>query len=122
MRDRLKQLPVFFWGSTTFHCDTHWQPSADIYSTRTGWLLKVDLAGVRREDITVEVSGSRIRVSGHRRDWVSEAGCRHHSMEISYNCFERIFELPGALEEARIESDYRDGVLLIRVQAEGGKP
>ena len=121
MRDRPKQMPVFFWASTNYLCETRWQPSADIYSTRTGWLVKVDLAGVRREDITVEVTGSRIKVSGHRRDWVSEADCRHYSMEISYHCFERIFELPGALGEARIESEYRDGVLLIRVQTEGGK-
>jgi len=34
-----------------------WRPAADIYRTRTGWILKFDLAGVRPEDILVQILG-----------------------------------------------------------------
>ena len=53
-----------------------WQPAVDVYRTATGWLLKFDLAGVRPEDIDVNVSGSRLTVRGQRRDWSTEKGCR----------------------------------------------
>src|SRR5579864_7170066 len=99
--------------------DTLWQPSADVYRTRTGWLLKFDLAGVRPEDVTVSVRGRRVSVSGIRRDFIAEEGCSYYSMEISYNRFERSLEMPADLENARITLEARDGLLLVRMITEG---
>jgi HSP20 family protein len=96
-----------------------WQPSADIYRTRNGWLLKFDLAGVRPEDVTVSVRGRRVSVSGVRRDFIAEEGCSYYSMEISYNRFERSLEMPANLENARITLEARDGLLLVRMVTEG---
>jgi HSP20 family protein len=96
-----------------------WQPSADIYRTRNGWLLKFDLAGVRPEDVTVSVRGRRVSVSGVRRDYIVEEGCSYYSMEISYNRFERSLEMPANLENARITLEARDGLLLVRMITEG---
>jgi HSP20 family protein len=92
-----------------------WQPPVDVYRGRCGWLLKFDLAGVRPEDVQVLISGSRITVSGVRRDWVLEQGYVHHSMEISYNRFERTIALPGDLTDAEFSLETRDGLLLVRV-------
>ena len=39
---------------------TPWQPSADVYRTRDGWLVKFDLAGVKTEDVTVSMRGRRV--------------------------------------------------------------
>ena len=96
-----------------------WQPSADVYRTRNGWLLKFDLAGVRPEDVTVSVQGRRVSVSGVRRDFIAEEGCSYYSMEISYNRFERSLEMPADLENARITLEARDGLLLVRMVTEG---
>jgi len=98
-----------------------WQPSADIYRTRNGWLLKFDLAGVRPEDVTVSVRGRRVSVSGVRRDFIAEEGCSYYSMEISYNRFERSLEMPVNLENARITLEARDGLLLVRMVTEGNE-
>ena len=49
-----------------------WQPSADVYRTRDGWVLKFDLAGVRADEVTVSIRGRRVCVSGVRRDTVVE--------------------------------------------------
>lgn len=93
-----------------------WQPAADIYRTRTGWLLKFDLAGVRMEDVQVHVGRRAVSVSGVRRDWmVEDAGCRHYSMEISYSRFQRTIELPDEISAARTAVDYRDGILTVRI-------
>ena len=96
-----------------------WQPPVDIYRRKNEWLLKFDLAGVRAEDVEVRIAGSRITVAGVRRDWVVEQGYSYHSMEISYNRFERAIELPGDLSGAGYALETIDGLLLVRVRYEG---
>ncbi len=51
-----------------------WQPSADVYRTKDGWLVKFDLAGVQIGDVTVALRGRRLIVSGVRRDSFLEEG------------------------------------------------
>jgi HSP20 family protein len=93
-----------------------WRPPVDVYRKGDAWLLKFDLAGVRVEDVRVRVSRSRVTVSGIRKDWVVEEGYQYHSMEISYNRFERSIELPGDLSGAEFSLEARDGLLLVRVE------
>jgi HSP20 family protein len=93
-----------------------WKPPVDVYRRGSGWLLKFDLAGVRSEDVRVRIGASRVTVSGVRRDWVVEQGYSYHSMEISYNRFERSVELPGDLSRAEYSLEARDGLLLVRVE------
>ena len=96
-----------------------WQPAVDVYRSQHGWILKFELAGVRLEDIHVQVSTHAVTVTGVRRDCLlEEAGCRHYSMEISYCRFERTIELPDDLETAKFRLDYRDGILYVRILAE----
>lgn len=90
-----------------------WQPSADIYRIEQGWLVKLDLAGVRSEDIHLSVRGQYLIIQGLRRDWIVETGQQYYSMEIAYNRFKRVIELPTHLEHSRITTEYRDGMLLI---------
>jgi HSP20 family protein len=92
-----------------------WRPAADIYRTPEGWVIKMDLAGVRPEDINVIASGSQIFVSGARRDRFVGEGWSHYSMEITYSRFERTIELPCSLEQAEIRVEYLDGLLLAHV-------
>jgi HSP20 family protein len=96
-----------------------WQPSADVYRTRDGWLIKFDLAGVKIEDVTVSIRGRYVSITGVRRDSILEEGSTYYSMEISYNRFERSMELPADLETARVLIAARDGLLLVRMITEG---
>jgi HSP20 family protein len=95
-----------------------WRPSADVYQTRKGWLVKFDLAGVRPGDFALEVQGSRLTVHGTRRDCTLEEGCSHYRLEIAYSRFERSLDLPCNLQRAAIATDYRDGMLLVHVHTE----
>ena len=92
-----------------------WRPSADVYRTPHGWVVKIELAGVRPEDINVMPSGSELFVSGVRRDRFVEEGWSHYSMEIAYSRFERTIELPCDLDRAGISIEFHDGLLLVRV-------
>jgi len=117
--DKPKQLPVVLFASSPAAEATCWQPAVDIYRSRSGWLLKFDLAGVRVEDVEVLVEGCRVTVRGVRRDWVLEEGYWHYSMEIAYNRFERTVQLPCDLAHAHAHLDYRHGILVVRLEAEG---
>jgi HSP20 family protein len=92
-----------------------WQPHVDVYQAGAGWLVKFDLAGVRPSDIQVELSGRRLTVRGERRDWTIREGQQAYSMEIAYNRFERVVQLPLDLEKARLASEYRDGMFLVSI-------
>lgn len=67
--------------------DTHaeWLPSADIYRMTDGWLVKVELAGVRSDELQLLTEGCELVLSGRRRDWIIEHGRQCHSMEIAYS-------------------------------------
>ena len=110
-RDRVLQVPVFQTSETAV-----WQPLLDIYELRDGWLIKADLAGVRPNEVTVSMIGRRVTIRGLRRDLSIEEGCCQYRMEISYSRFERTVELPSDPGPASVQTDYRDGMLLIRIR------
>lgn len=92
-----------------------WQPRADIYRCSGGLLVKLEIAGVAESDIAIELDGDTLVISGRRRDWSVEATTEFLSMEISYDRFKRSLRLPAAVDAARIETEYRDGMLLVRL-------
>lgn len=93
-----------------------WRPAVDIYRKGPAWLLKFDLAGVLPQDVRIRLSGNRITVSGVRRDYIAEQGYSYHSMEITYNRFERTIELPGDLSNAEYSLEAHDGLLYVKVE------
>jgi HSP20 family protein len=93
-----------------------WNPAADVYRTRDGWLVKLDLAGVRAEDIQITLDDRLLRVSGLRRDSFCGEGISHYQLEITYSRFEKIVQFPCNIEQAKIERDYRDGLLLLHLR------
>jgi HSP20 family protein len=116
--DSIRLLHSLFLPAVGALRQAGWQPSADVYRTPDGWLVKLDLAGVRPEDTQVSVHGRHLIVRGTRRDWCVEEGCRHYSMEISYSRFERSIALPTDLEHARLATEHRHGMLLVRIRKE----
>jgi HSP20 family protein len=119
--DKIRQRWSLFFPAAEAVSDTAWHPPADVYRTQAGWLVKLDLAGVRPEDVQVSVSGNRLTVRGSRRDCSVQEGCSHYQMEIAYSQFERSLTLPCDLDRARVSAEHRHGMLLIDVQLQGEK-
>lgn len=116
-RDVIRLMQALF-PQAAQGCAGAWCPAADLYRTRSGWLVKIDLAGVRPEEVRLRVEGRRLSVSGSRRDCTLSEGCSHYHMEIAYSRFERTFELPDELDAASVATDYRDGMLHVHVRTE----
>lgn len=94
-----------------------WRPSADLYRTAYGWLLKLEVAGVRPEDVQLQTQGRWLIVTGARRDLVLDGDSSCQSLEISYDTFERRFEFPVELTQTSISSEVQNGMLLVRIRA-----
>ncbi len=119
--DKAHQLRSLFFPGSAANAEVAWQPSADIYRTRQGWLVKLDVSGVLPEDVQVSVRGNQLIIRGTRRDWSLHEGCSHYHMEIAYSTFERSLTLPCDLEHAHVSAEHRHGMLLIDIQLEGEK-
>jgi len=109
-----KPMSLFFMSAEAAAAMA-WRPPADIYRSLQGWVVKIELAGVRPEDVNVMVSGSQLFVSGVRRDKFVEEGWSHYSMEITYSRFERTIELPCDIERASVSVEWHNGLMLVRV-------
>ncbi|HUE82295.1 MAG TPA: Hsp20/alpha crystallin family protein [Pyrinomonadaceae bacterium] len=95
-----------------------WNPSADVYRSRDGWIIKVDLAGVNSSDLEIELQDSGLRIRGCRRDTSCTEGFVCHQMEITYSRFEKLIQFPCAIQGASLDHDYRDGFLIIHLRCE----
>ncbi|HEV2915242.1 MAG TPA: Hsp20/alpha crystallin family protein [Pyrinomonadaceae bacterium] len=95
-----------------------WCPAADIYRTRDGWLVKVDLAGVTPDDLEITLSGATLRLSGCRRDTFYGEGVTCQQLEITYSRFEKTLQFPCPIEGAHLMRDYRDGLLILHLRGE----
>ena len=91
-----------------------WDPAADVYRTREGWIVKVELAGVADRDLEIEIAGDTLRVAGLRRDEVFTEAVTYHQLEIIYSRFERTIRFPCPIEGAAVERHYKDGLLVLR--------
>jgi HSP20 family protein len=118
-RDLIRLMQSLFLPGVRSLQEGPWCPSADVYRTPTGWLVKLDLAGIRLEEVEVALSSSCLIVRGTRRDRCLREVRHCYRMEIAYSRFERVIDLPADLDQARIATEYRDGMLLIRIQPEG---
>jgi HSP20 family protein len=90
-----------------------WAPAADFMETGEAYVFEIELAGIRRGDIRLEIVGGRLEISGERRAGGESAGAAHHLVERPKGCFFRAFELPGAVDADRAFASFGDGLLTV---------
>jgi HSP20 family protein len=100
-----------------------WQPSVDMHETKDDLVLRVELPGVREKDVTVSITGDLLTIRGERR-WEDESKDQKFlHVERVYGQFERLIQLPMAVQADKVKAGYRDGVLEITLpKAEELKP
>jgi HSP20 family protein len=95
-----------------------WNPAADVYRSDEGWIVKVDLAGICSDELEIELHQSSLRIRGCRRDTLIKEGFSYQQMEITYSRFEKTIQFPCSIEEASLQHDYRDGLLIVKLRCE----
>jgi HSP20 family protein len=88
-----------------------WTPAADIYETDSEFLIAIDLPGISRDALEIDIDDNRLMVKGTRE--IDES--KQHRTERPRGKFLRTFGVPAAVEQGRIAAEYKDGVLQIRL-------
>ena len=88
-----------------------WAPAADVYETDSGYAIAMDLPGIDREALEIDIDDNRLIVKGTRE--ISES--KQHRSERPRGKFLRTFTVPGAVDQAKIGAEYKNGVLQINL-------
>ena len=112
--DRLNRMfDAAFAGEPLAH--GAWIPAVDIYETaQKDVVVKLDLPGVKREDIKVSFENHTLAVEGERKA-SGEAAEQFHRTERGAGTFRRSFTLPVTVDGSRVDASYQDGVLTIKL-------
>ena len=117
--DSLFQERPFFYGAT----ERTFQPSCEVEETQDNFLVSLDLPGVSKEDLQVEVREGLLLISGERKPETRANLSQYRRSEKFYGKFQRTFQLPKLVDTDRIEANFEDGVLQIAVpKAEAARP
>ncbi len=90
-----------------------WTPAVDIIEDEKGYLIKVELPEVRKEDVKVTVESGTLTIAGERRAEKEEKGRRFHRLERFFGSFERSFSLPDDADDSKVNAEFKDGVLRV---------
>ncbi|MDX1709008.1 MAG: Hsp20/alpha crystallin family protein [Desulfobacterales bacterium] len=94
---------------------TDWRPPVDIYETDDGFILKIELAGIAKEDVTVEVKDNVLTISGERLLDPQIKDEQYYRKERSFGKFQRSFTLQESIQPEHVRASFRNGILTIRV-------
>jgi HSP20 family protein len=101
----------------------HWRPNTDVYTTDEGLVIKVELAGMRSENLQITVEeGNKLRIAGQRPDGCRAAKFNFLAMEINYGPFENVLEMPAGYDLSQAKATYLNGFLRIDVPQAVGAP
>ena len=90
-----------------------WLPDVDVFESTSSVVVRVELAGVRSEDLRVTVDGGTLRVSGVRRVIDRSDVKRLHQMEIATGPFERRVQIPVPIDRETVSANLADGFLTV---------
>ena len=100
-----------------------WAPALDMKETDAEYIVKMEVPGIPKEQITVNLEDHRLTVSGERKEEKKEENENRLVVERSYGSFFRSLTLPKAAADRNVTAEMKDGMLTIRVQkAEESKP
>ncbi len=100
-----------------------WAPSIDVFEKGDNFVVKVELPGMKQEDVDVSVSDDTLTIKGERKPESSVKDEDYYRSEIAYGSFYRSIALPSSVDTKNIEAVYEDGILRVTLQrAAGAKP
>jgi HSP20 family protein len=102
---------------------TGWAPALDVHEDKDSFSVRVELPGMKREDIEVSLHDGALVISGERKEEKITEGTEVHRQERFYGKFSRALTLPAAVSGDKAKAQYKDGILTVTLpKAEEAKP
>jgi len=110
----------FFAAAPAYKRD-RFMPSVDVSETDTQFQLSVELPGLGKEAIKVDLEKGHLTISGERKFENKEEGKNYHRIETQYGSFNRTFHLPDSIDEDSVVAKYENGILNITIDKSNDK-
>jgi HSP20 family protein len=108
-------LPRTSLRGTALPAPTAWAPKVDVFEKDGRLITRVDLPGVKKDDVTVEVTDGHIALSGERKQEKEEKKDNVYRTEREYGSFYRAVALPKGVKLEDVKAEFADGVLEVSV-------
>lgn len=116
-----RQMERLFDGFTQneptveFSSNVDFIPACDVDETDKHYLIALDIPGMTKDQLQVEITGNTLTVSGEKKEEKREGKGAQRSSERFHGRFERSFTLPELAAGDKVEADYKDGVLRVSI-------
>ena len=100
-----------------------WMPLTDIAEDNDNYYLKVDLPGIKKQDVKISYIDGNLSISGERVQDKEAKDKKIHRVERSYGKYYRSFNIPKEIKDDKIKAEFKDGQLTITIpKADEVKP
>jgi HSP20 family protein len=125
LREEMDQL--FNWPFPTFTREFDllggWSPPLDLYQDKENVYAKLELPGVKKEDVSISLHEGVLTISGERKEEVEATKSETYRNERYFGRFHRSVTLPMTVDASKVKAAYTDGILTVTLpKTEEAKP
>ena len=100
-----------------------WYPVTDVFETTDGYVFRMEVPGIQKEDISIEFKDGSLMVRGERKSDTEVKQDDYHRVESYSGTFYRSFRLPETVDHQKIDASLKNGILRLTIaKAEEKKP
>jgi len=92
-----------------------WTPSTDIFETKDNFVFRIEVPGMKKEDIEIDMKDNILTISGERKENSEIKKEDFHRMESFYGSFNRSFSIPKGTDPKKIDAVMKDGILELKI-------
>lgn len=94
-----------------------WTPNTDVYETPDHLVVKMEIAGIDKDDLEITINDRLLLVRGYRKDPCRQRQhrCSFRQMEIDYGYFERRIVIPRSVDGSHVRAQFHNGFLHIEL-------
>lgn len=101
--------------------DEPWQPVVDILNEKENVVLNIELPGMKKEDISVDIKDRVLTIKGERKLAKDDENNNYFRKERSHGSFKRSFSLSDDVLVDAVDADFKDGILKLTLKKDNTK-
>ena len=113
--DQHLQHGLSYLSLSTPASQSTWTPNTDVYETPDDLVVKMEIAGIDKDDLEITLNDRLLLVRGYRKDPCRQKRCSFRQMEIDYGYFERRIVIPRSVDGSRVRAQFHNGFLHIEL-------
>jgi len=119
-RRQMDRLFEDFWGESGLmnrfaSGEAAFLPRVDVAESDKEVVITAELPGLSEKEVEVSLTRGQLVLSGQKKSEREEQDKSYHLVERSYGSFQRVVDLPAALQEDKAQASFRNGVLTVKV-------